>query len=230
MRGGPLTAPAPQVQLSRREREDPYNSLKGPSLLNRDKFGAKKTEWERFKSPGEGSPNLLTDDNPFNDPVKYWPFKGWAFPPSDYVGPDDPRETDDLSRVTGGNSLKRNFIFGYTGRRVRQNLFYNADGASPPAAPLPPASASTLPPTLSPPPPTPRRPCPAAHVPPCAGRLVYHSAALGVVYDKERHAQLFFDGHDDDITALDVHPDKVRVVTGQIGREPQILVWSSRPR
>ena len=53
MRGGPLTAPAPQVQLSQREREDPYNSLKGPSLLNRDKFGAKKTDG--FKSTsGEG--------------------------------------------------------------------------------------------------------------------------------------------------------------------------------
>ena len=126
-----MRRPAPQVQLSQREREDPYNSLKGPSLLNRNKFGAKKTEWERFKSPAgaEGGPNLLLDDNPFNDPVKYWPFKGWAFPPSDYIGPDDPRETDDLSRVTvGGNALQLNFVFGYTGRRVRQNLFYNADG------------------------------------------------------------------------------------------------------
>ena len=173
--------PAPQVQLSLRERTDPYNSLKGPSLLNREKFGAKKTG-------GEGSPNLLLDDNPFNDPVKYWPFKGWAFPPSDYIGPDDPRENDDLSRVIhGGNALQLGFVFGYTGRRVRQNLFYNTDG-----------------------------------------RLVYHSAALGVVYDKGSHTQLFFKGHDDDITALDVHPDKVRVVTGQIGRDPKILIWSSR--
>ena len=169
------------MQLSLRERTDPYNSLKGPSLLNREKFGAKKT--------GDDSRvNLLLDDNPFNDPVKYWPFKGWAFPPSDYIGPDDPRENDDLSRVThGGNALQLGFVFGYTGRRVRQNLFYNADG-----------------------------------------RLVYHSAALGVVYDKGSHTQLFFKGHDDDITALDIHPDKVRVVTGQIGRDPKILIWSSR--
>lgn len=158
----------------------------------------------------------------------------WAFPPSDYIGPDDHRETDDLARVSaGGNALQLNFVFGYTGRRVRQNLFYNADG-----------------------------------------RLVYHTAAVGVVYDKERHAQvsdpppprrrtrplvavprprlapppppcpptrglrrsdlgvispqLFFKGHDDDITAMDIHPDRVRVVTGQIGKEPKILVWSSR--
>ena len=74
----------------------------------------------------------------------------WAFPPSDYIGPDDHRETDDLARVSaGGNALQLNFVFGYTGRRVRQNLFYNADG-----------------------------------------RLVYHTAAVGVVYDKERHAQV----------------------------------------
>ena len=132
--------PAPQVQLTLRERTDPYNALKGPSLLNREKFGAKK-------SGGERSPNLLLDDNPFNDPVKYWPFKGWAFPPSDYLGPDDPRENDDLGRVVhGGNALQLGFVFGYTGRRARQNLFYNTDG-----------------------------------------RIVYHSAALGVVYDKGSH-------------------------------------------
>ena len=47
------------------------------------------------------------------------------------------------------------------------------------------------------------------------GRIVYHSAALGIVYDKETHEQLHFHGHDDDVTALDIHPDKVRVVTGQ---------------
>lgn len=35
------------------------------------------------------------------------------------------------------------------------------------------------------------------------GKIVYHTAALGVVYDKDRHEQLFFHGHDDDITALD---------------------------
>jgi hypothetical protein len=128
------------VQLTLRERTDPYNALKGPSLLNREKFGAKK-------SGGERSPNLLLDDNPFNDPVKYWPFKGWAFPPSDYLGPDDPRENDDLGRVVhGGNALQLGFVFGYTGRRARQNLFYNTDG-----------------------------------------RIVYHSAALGVVYDKGSH-------------------------------------------
>jgi len=79
-------------------------------------------------------------------------------------------------------------VYGFCGRRARQNLFYNADG-----------------------------------------RIVYHAAAVGVVYDKSRHEQLFFSGHDDDITALDLHPDKVKVVTGQVGKTPKIFVWSSRP-
>ena len=42
-------------------------------------------------------------------------------------------------------------MYGYCGRRARNNLFYNADGA-----------------------------------------LVYHTAALGVVYDKDAHEQMHF--------------------------------------
>ena len=26
-----------------------------------------------------------------------------------------------------------------------------------------------------------------------------------------------------------MHPDKLKVVTGEIGRDPKILIWSSRP-
>ena len=36
-------------------------------------------------------------------------------------------------------------------------------------------------------------------------------------------------GHDDDITALDMHPQKVLVCTGQMGKDPKVLVWSSVP-
>ena len=50
MRGGPLTEPLPQRGLSLAERQNPYEKLRGPSLLTRDRFGAKKSEWERFKS------------------------------------------------------------------------------------------------------------------------------------------------------------------------------------
>ena len=189
MRGGPLTEPLAQRGLTERERANPYKNLHGPSLLDRRRFGAKKSPWENFKANPAGEPaayvSALDDDNPFNDPIKYWPFKGWAYPPSDYTGPDDARETDDLSKMP---SLALQFVYGYAGRRVRQNLFYNADK-----------------------------------------KVVYHTAALGVVYDKERHEQLFFLGHDDDVTALDLHPNGVTVCSGQVGKDPKILVWSSRP-
>ena len=129
-------------------------SVRGPPRIDAWK------KWENFKANPAGEPaayvSALDDDNPFNDPIKYWPFKGWAYPPSDYTGPDDARETDDLSKMP---SLALQFVYGYAGRRVRQNLFYNADK-----------------------------------------KVVYHTAALGVVYDKDRHEQLFFLGHDDDVT------------------------------
>lgn len=99
MRGGPLTEPLPQRGPT------PARAIKGPTLLTRDKFGAKRSEWERFKLAADGRTggschdSLFEDDNPFNDPFQYRPFKGLAFPPSDYIGPDDPRETDELSEL-----------------------------------------------------------------------------------------------------------------------------------
>lgn len=77
MRGGPLTEPLPQRGLTDRERLDPTSTIKGPSLLTRKRFGAKPTEWDRFRDLGsEGEmQNLNEDDNPFNDPFKYHPFK-----------------------------------------------------------------------------------------------------------------------------------------------------------
>lgn len=162
MRGGPISEPLPQRGTT------PMHLVKGPSLLTRDKFGAKRSEWERFKLNPDGTggvgghASFFEDDNPFNDPFQYRPFKGLAFPPSDYIGPDDPRETDELHDLAP-NALNLAFVYGYCGRRARQNLFYNADG-----------------------------------------RLVYHTAALGIVYDKDAHEQLHFHGHDDDIRALDM--------------------------
>eukprot|EP01017_Pseudomicrothorax_dubius_P040457 TRINITY_DN6328_c0_g1_i1.p1 TRINITY_DN6328_c0_g1~~TRINITY_DN6328_c0_g1_i1.p1 ORF type:complete len:614 (+),score=151.97 TRINITY_DN6328_c0_g1_i1:60-1844(+) len=43
----------------------------------------------------------------------------------------------------------------------------------------------------------------------------------------EANTQSFFDKHVDDITAIDVHPDGVTVVTGELGPKPTIYVWSS---
>ena len=103
--------------------------VKGPSLLTRDKFGAKRSEWERFKLTADGRnaggggrhESLFEDDNPFNDPFQYRPFKGLAFPPSDYMGPDDLRETDELSNVTP-NALGLAFVYGCAKQRIRTQL------------------------------------------------------------------------------------------------------------
>ncbi|XP_061843886.1 echinoderm microtubule-associated protein-like 6 isoform X4 [Nerophis lumbriciformis] len=57
--------------------------------------------------------------------------------------------------------------------------------------------------------------------------LVYFVAGVGVVYNAREHAQKFYLGHDDDIISLALHPDKVQVATGQVGKEPYICVWDT---
>jgi len=59
------------------------------------------------------------------------------------------------------------------------------------------------------------------------GSIVYHAAAVGIVYDGETHTQKHFTGHDDDILALSFHEEKHLVVTGEVGPHPKILLWSS---
>ncbi|XP_034150086.1 echinoderm microtubule-associated protein-like 6 isoform X5 [Esox lucius] len=58
-----------------------------------------------------------------------------------------------------------------------------------------------------------------------AGEVVYHVAAVAVIYNRQQHAQRFYLGHDDDILSLTVHPLKDYVATGQVGRDPVIHVW-----
>ncbi|EAR94225.2 HELP domain protein (macronuclear) [Tetrahymena thermophila SB210] len=60
-----------------------------------------------------------------------------------------------------------------------------------------------------------------------SGNIVYNAAALGIVMDITSNTQRFFNLHTDDITAIDVHPDSIRVATGQIGAKPSIYVWDS---
>ncbi|XP_030627441.1 echinoderm microtubule-associated protein-like 6 isoform X2 [Chanos chanos] len=57
------------------------------------------------------------------------------------------------------------------------------------------------------------------------GEVVYHVAAVGVVYNRQQHTQRFYLGHDDDILCLTVHPIKDFVATGQVGRDPAVHVW-----
>ncbi|XP_028844275.1 echinoderm microtubule-associated protein-like 6 isoform X1 [Denticeps clupeoides] len=57
------------------------------------------------------------------------------------------------------------------------------------------------------------------------GEVVYHVAAVGVVYNRQQHSQRFYLGHDDDILSLTVHPLKDYAASGQVGRDPAIHVW-----
>ena len=49
------------------------------------------------------------------------------------------------------------------------------------------------------------------------GEIVYHVAAVGVVYNRQQNTQRFYLGHDDDILCLAVHPVRDLVATGQVG-------------
>ena len=71
------------------------------------------------------------------------------------------------------------------------------------------------------------------------GCLVYYAAAVGVVYgdytDKNKKRQKFFTRHNDDITAIGMHPDRKTVATGQqkstgIGNKPTVFVWDAFTR
>lgn len=48
------------------------------------------------------------------------------------------------------------------------------------------------------------------------GEIVYHIAAVGVVYNSANHTQRFYTRHTDDILCLDMHPSKDFVATGQV--------------
>ncbi|XP_068177719.1 echinoderm microtubule-associated protein-like 6 isoform X2 [Antennarius striatus] len=57
------------------------------------------------------------------------------------------------------------------------------------------------------------------------GEVVYHVAAVAIVYNRLQHSQKFYLGHDDDILSLTVHPLKDYVASAQVGRDPAIHVW-----
>ncbi|EGW07847.1 Echinoderm microtubule-associated protein-like 6 [Cricetulus griseus] len=61
-----------------------------------------------------------------------------------------------------------------------------------------------------------------------AGEVVYHIAAVAVVYNRQQHSQRLYLGHDDDILSLTVHPVKDYVATGQVGRDAAIHVWDAQ--
>lgn len=50
--------------------------------------------------------------------------------------------------------------------------------------------------------------------------MVYHIAAVAVVYNRQQHSQRLYLGHDDDILSLTIHPVKDYVATGQVYISP----------
>ena len=58
-----------------------------------------------------------------------------------------------------------------------------------------------------------------------SGLMIYHVAALAIVYNKETKMQTFYNHHTDDILCLSLHPIKNFAATGQVGRDPAIHVW-----
>lgn len=48
------------------------------------------------------------------------------------------------------------------------------------------------------------------------GDIVYHVAAVGIVYTKTSHRQKHYLGHTDDILCLALHPTRDLVATGQV--------------
>ncbi|XP_072121311.1 echinoderm microtubule-associated protein-like 6 isoform X4 [Mobula birostris] len=61
-----------------------------------------------------------------------------------------------------------------------------------------------------------------------ATEVVYHVAAVAIIYNRQQHSQRFYLGHDDDILSLVIHPVKDYVATGQVGRDPSIHVWDTQ--
>ncbi|KAK1947175.1 Echinoderm microtubule-associated protein-like 6 [Phytophthora citrophthora] len=60
-----------------------------------------------------------------------------------------------------------------------------------------------------------------------SGKVVYHTAALGIVYDKITQRQAFFKSHDDDVVAMCAHADGKTFATSQMGKKPKIYIWDS---
>ena len=57
-----------------------------------------------------------------------------------------------------------------------------------------------------------------------SGEIVYHTATLGVVFNREEHTQRQYFGHEGEILCLARHPEGSIVATGEMGRKPRVHV------
>lgn len=58
------------------------------------------------------------------------------------------------------------------------------------------------------------------------GEVVFHVAAVAVIYNRLQHSQRFYLGHDDDILSLTVHPLKDYVASAQVRPTNQSTAFS----
>lgn len=59
--------------------------------------------------------------------------------------------------------------------------------------------------------------------------IVFHTAALGVCYNRKTHEQRFYKGHTDDILCLTVHDNKDYVATGQVSLLELVMFYEVIP-
>lgn len=58
--------------------------------------------------------------------------------------------------------------------------------------------------------------------------VVYHTAAVGIIYDASSHFQKHHIGHNDDITSFAIGgPQRSLIATGERGKAPVIRIWDS---
>ena len=62
----------------------------------------------------------------------------------------------------------------------------------------------------------------------CMGELVYPTASICVVYNKETHGQRFFRGHNCQVSACAVSPNGRFVASGVNSMRPQVRVWDAQ--
>lgn len=61
----------------------------------------------------------------------------------------------------------------------------------------------------------------------CEGKVVYHAAGVGVVFNQRENTQRFMMQHDDDILCMAVDPSGQYCATGQVGLTPWLVVWDT---
>ena len=59
------------------------------------------------------------------------------------------------------------------------------------------------------------------------GDIVYHSAAVGIAYDRKRKVQRFHLGHEDDIVSLAMDNLGMVACTASLGKDPAIRIWDA---